>query len=329
MKIRNRNSVSNLEFSSEGLTETLSAELGAVFSLHTTAHFCLAVQAAPVGDPNATSTIAQWAGNLLEVTYTNFLTALKTWTLAAATDLGVIIFTHRKEFHAYNRVRGVSSYLHDSHSGYYCPRRNHVVLLLEPDHGLTVSTAWGVGENGWLEAKRCHVVHESVHLLCFNCGLLERDTQYPWWVVEGIAVCFEAAPPGSLPFSLESTAGGLLAMHLREMNQGGHLLTLDAFLPLVRPPRRLSGVEGWQVMYCQGWGLFHFMYSHYRDELAAFIGGLSKQNRATRGTENSAPQCHGCAGDSGGQSTPERCLLGIVALLVGYWTPNGLSFCSQ
>ena len=115
----------------------------------------------------------------------------------------------RRDFWKYGQRRGVSPYLHRQHSGYYCPSSNRVVLLLGPPPATS-------------DVQRCSVVHEVVHLLCFNCGLLRRDVKYPWWLVEGVAVSFEAAPLGECPFGTSSVLKGeALRLPCPERERGG------------------------------------------------------------------------------------------------------------
>lgn len=43
------------------------------------------------------------------------------------------------------------------------------------------------------------IAHETIHQLCFNCGLFERSADVPFWVQEGLAVYGEIARPDGRP----------------------------------------------------------------------------------------------------------------------------------
>lgn len=119
------------------------------------------------------------------------------------------------------------------------------------------------------------IVHEATHQIAFNCGLQQRLAELPLWLVEGMAVYFEAP-------DLSSTRGW------RGIGKVNHL-RLDTFKNNLGTPRRtslLAMIADDKVFrdprtatdaYADAWALNYFLIRYQPDKYVAYVKHLAEQ----------------------------------------------------
>lgn len=306
---RNRSWVQPGEFSTNRFGESTSpsdggaplivSRFGYRFAERDTAHFRLMCRT-----PNGPASVLTEAGALLERTYRQFYVEFQRagFKVVPAEDrLAWLVFDNPEQYRDFaRRADGMDSPYLES---YYSAKTNQVVLMYtsarlgrpwpEPPRNagriINVLTPELAGmdrqspddsehETGRiLDVRR--TVHEAAHLLAFNSGLQKRGVMYPLWVSEGLATSFESD-------SVEST--GMARENLRRLRQlrraheDGRLVSLEAFVTLVRiPPDPATAND----LYAQAWGLFDFLFKNRRTELRNYMGALTQVGAEPRGTE--------------------------------------------
>lgn len=117
------------------------------------------------------------------------------------------------------------------------------------------------------------VVHEATHQIAFNCGLQQRYADLPLWLLEGMAVYFEAP-------DLSSSRGwrgigkvnylrlGTFKKNLASWNSSS-LRSLIADSQLFRNPRTTGAA------YADAWALNYYLIKHRSDAYTRYIKHLS------------------------------------------------------
>lgn len=115
---------------------------------------------------------------------------------------------------------------------------------------------------------RAKAVHETVHMLAFNCGLQSRYKAAPFWFTEGLAASFEA----------DSTAGAFGPDHetpwrrerFEAAQREGRLIPLREFVGMTT----VTDPSSAEAMYAEAYALFTHLFRYQREELAAFSQAL-------------------------------------------------------
>lgn len=127
------------------------------------------------------------------------------------------------------------------------------------------------------ETSAAKTVHEAVHALAFNTGLQLPTHDYPFWLSEGLATCFETDHPDSGAFGPD---------HLDTARRGGAKpestegmpIPLERLVGLTEVPREsgaeADGEDAAQTMYRQSRALFAYLYRYRRPELAGYFQTL-------------------------------------------------------
>ncbi len=156
--------------------ETRSAlrrEFGDGYSVASTGHY-LVVHPPGRGDI--------W-GERFEQLYRSFQTYFRVRGVdlqAAEFPLVAIVLRSRDEYYRFARQSGVS--LLPGTLGHYDPQSNRV-WMYDP--------TGGAANDRWEEAAAT-IVHEATHQTAYNVGLHSRTAETPRWLVEGLAMMFEA-----------------------------------------------------------------------------------------------------------------------------------------
>jgi len=122
-------------------------------------------------------------------------------------------------------------------------------------------------------ASQSKTIHEAIHLISFNCGLQLRTHQFPFWVTEGLAVCFETEDPSSAFGPDRATE-----QREREFAQAraaGKLVPLEAFVQMNQIPPDDADAAG--AMYAQAYALFRYLYRHQREALAGYFRDIASR----------------------------------------------------
>ncbi len=122
-------------------------------------------------------------------------------------------------------------------------------------------------------ASQSKTIHEAIHLISFNCGLQTRSHQFPFWVTEGLAVCFETDDASSAFGPDRATE-----QREREFAQArtdGLLIPLEAFVQMNQIPPDDAEAAG--AMYAQAYALFRYLFRHQREALAGYFRDVTSR----------------------------------------------------
>lgn len=126
------------------------------------------------------------------------------------------------------------------------------------------------------QAGAAKATHEAAHLLAFNCGLQSRSRQYPFWLSEGLATCFEAE-------SLAAAHKGLFGpdrdnpVRQRELAAAiaeGTLIPVEALIEMNAAD---PDEETARVMYAQAHSLYRWLHRHEREKLAGLYADIARE----------------------------------------------------
>jgi hypothetical protein len=126
-------------------------------------------------------------------------------------------------------------------------------------------------------AGAAKTTHEAAHLLAFNAGLQLRSRQYPFWLSEGLATCFEAS-------SVDAARKGLFGpdrentVRQREFAaalSAASLIPLEAFVELNSPPENDEATA--RVMYAQAHALFRWLHRYEKESLGGIFRDLAAE----------------------------------------------------
>src|SRR5262249_5152126 len=114
------------------------------------------------------------------------------------------------------------------------------------------------------------IVHEVTHHLAFNCGMLNREGDVPFWLAEGMACYCEATENGSWQGigEMNPQRANFLATLLA--NKGRlipltELLTRDDWMPSVRDSQTTL------LVYAQSWALFRMLMEEQPQGMKAYL----------------------------------------------------------
>ncbi len=130
------------------------------------------------------------------------------------------------------------------------------------------------------DASAAKTVHEAIHLLAFNTGLQRPGVEYPFWLSEGLAMCFETDNPSAGAFGPDHPS----AAWREEFNndqRAGTLMPIERLIGLTSVPGNQGGAEAAardaRLMYEQSRALFAYLYRYHRRKLGEFFGALGGQ----------------------------------------------------
>jgi hypothetical protein len=178
----------------DAMAMRLAAELPPGFSTYTTQHYVIAY--------DTSRAYAQWAGSLFERlhrAFTNYWRRQGLDLREPEFPLVVLIFSEHQSYDRASREdlsNGVGNII-----GYYSLRTNRVNMF-----DLTGAEALRGQERRRGSFREINqmlsqpaavplvstIVHEATHQIAFNCGLQARYADLPLWLLEGMAVYFEA-----------------------------------------------------------------------------------------------------------------------------------------
>ncbi|MBL8746968.1 MAG: DUF1570 domain-containing protein [Phycisphaerae bacterium] len=137
------------------------------------------------------------------------------------------------------------------------------------------------------QAGAAKTTHEAAHLLAFNCGLQLRSRQYPFWLSEGLATCFEAE-------SADAARRGLFGpdrdnpVRQREFAAAlseGTLIPLETLIEMIVPD---PDEDTARVMYAQAHSLYRWLHRYERQSLAGLYADIAREPAG-----HIAPRRHG------------------------------------
>ncbi|MHC5109643.1 MAG: DUF1570 domain-containing protein [Planctomycetota bacterium] len=118
--------------------------------------------------------------------------------------------------------------------------------------------------------------HEGAHQIAYNVGIQNRDTDYPFWVSEGLACVFEV-PPSRNRKSIRG-AGKTNADRLnayRNLLDNGKNEGLERMIAFRRPGKG----DDVHALYAESWAMFAFFFHRHAGELSAYMDHLAGRRR--------------------------------------------------
>jgi hypothetical protein len=122
----------------------------------------------------------------------------------------------------------------------------------------------------------CTVMHEVAHQLSFNCGLLNREADVPFWLAEGLACYCEATDNGSWQGIGEPNP--LRLRTLRKVLSGNgrlialsQLITRDDWMPSARDSQTTL------LAYAQSWALFRMLMEEQPQNMKQYVSQIYGQ----------------------------------------------------
>lgn len=140
------------------------------------------------------------------------------------------------------------------------------------------------------QAGAAKTTHEAAHLLAFNRGLQLRSRQYPFWLSEGLATCFEAE---SVEAARKGRFGPDHPNPVREKEFGealseGELIPLEALVEMAAPAADENVAR---IMYAQAHSFFRWVYRYERAALAGLFSDIAREPAG--GAGGIGPRRHG------------------------------------
>jgi hypothetical protein len=108
------------------------------------------------------------------------------------------------------------------------------------------------------DANLSTVMHETAHLLSFNCGLLNREGDVPAWLAEGLACYCEGTDSGAWQGVGESNPARA-GSFARLLKAKGTLIPLKELVSSDNWLRRATSAEQVLLGYAQSWALFRLL----------------------------------------------------------------------
>jgi hypothetical protein len=129
--------------------------------------------------------------------------------------------------------------------------------------------------------NRMTLVHEATHLLCFNTGLLSRQTNVPDWVSEGLATYVEMWRNKQTKIG-EPNIPWL--SHLNNVKAGGENIPIAE---LVASDKSFDDDKTAQVSYAESWLMVHYLMKSPQQtpKFRAYLAGLASEEAAAKRVE--------------------------------------------
>lgn len=235
------------------------------------------------------SRIAHKTADMLEKMYEEYFEFFESTDFAIkrpVKKLEWVIFDSQQEFINYSTV---SDFMDMSYvDGYYSSRTNRVALM-KPDSRQvsredSMPPAFGFDrknnatvkfENHSDESYMKKVAHEAAHQLSFNSKLQNKDSLYPFWVSEGIAMNFE-----NIALVDFGAANQERKEHLIKCYRQGRLLSFEQLIVITKVP--CFSASEVRTLYSQSWGFFNFLYKNYSSELKDYLKFLASETSIHR-----------------------------------------------
>jgi hypothetical protein len=174
---------------------------------------------------------------------------------------------------AYERLAGqCDTGLPADELSFYSARSNMVALLYGPR-----GVGGGAGTGAFpVQAETWRLSHEVAHQLNFSTGLQARGVLYPFWVSEGLAMCFETPAVGEGGFAADNPAR---RDRLGRAHREGRLRPMAEFVLLTAPP---AGDEARLDAYAEAWGMVQFLFRRDPRQFRRYLCALSLRPRGPR-----------------------------------------------
>jgi hypothetical protein len=119
------------------------------------------------------------------------------------------------------------------------------------------------------------IVHEATHQIAFNCGLHTRYSDTPLWLVEGMAIYFEAP-------DLASTRGwrGVGKVNyprLATFKRNAYGWNTARLMSLLADDKRLRNPRTGPAAYADAWALTYYLIKYRSDDYIEYLKMLAEK----------------------------------------------------
>jgi hypothetical protein len=258
------------------LGEQVLAELPPGFRVHTTPHYVVCY--------NTTREYAEWTSSLFERLYKAFTNYWKRQGMELDEPefpLVVIAYADRVSYEAASKeVLGGGA---GNIVGYYNLKTNRVTMYdLTGMESLRAGNRRGsMREINQMLSQRAAVplvstiVHEATHQIAFNCGLQTRLSDIPLWLVEGMAMYFEA--PDLTSSRGWRGIGRVNYPRLATFRRNLPNWRPDSLATLIADDRRFRDPGTAITAYADAWALNYYLIKYRPKEFAAYLRLLAEK----------------------------------------------------
>lgn len=261
----------------EQLASQILTELPEGFKTHTTQHYVVCY--------NTSRAYAQWTSSLLERlhrAFTNYWSTHGVELTEPEFPLVVVVYATQQQY----RVASADE-LGDAASsiiGYYSLTSNRVSMY-DITGAEAVRARTGANRRGSLKQINrmlatpaanplvATIVHEATHQIAFNCGLQQRLADLPLWLVEGMAVYFEA-PDVSSSRGWRGI-GKINHARLQKFKANLNSPRRSTVLALVADDKRFRNARTAVDAYADAWALNYFLIQYHPEEYVSYVRMLS------------------------------------------------------
>lgn len=125
-----------------------------------------------------------------------------------------------------------------------------------------------------VQASSAKTIHEASHLIAFNCGLQTRTHEFPFWLTEGLATCFETGDPDTA-FGPDETYAPREREIAELLEDEQRLVPLGALVQMTDVPGGSGDTA--EVMYSQAYAFFRYAFRFEREQLAGLFRDIAAE----------------------------------------------------
>jgi len=261
----------------EQLGTKLLAELPDGFSIHSTPHYLVCY--------NTSRSYAMWTSSLLERlhrAFTNYWSSKGVELTEPEFPLVVVVYASQQQYRvAASEELGEAA---NSIIGYYSLTSNRVSM-----YDITGAEELRAGSNRRGSLKQVNqmlsrpaaaplvatIVHEATHQIAFNCGLQTRLADLPLWLVEGMAVYFEA--PDLTSSRGWRGIGKINHARLQTFKANLHSPRRSTVLALIAEDKQFRSARSAVNAYADAWALNYYLIKYHPTEYVAYVEMLSSK----------------------------------------------------
>lgn len=261
----------------EVMGERLLADLPSDFRVHTTKRYVIAY--------DTSREYAEWTSSLLEGLYKALTRYWKKQGIELEEPrfpLPIVIHSSAKAYQAEAKGEGVGKGV----IGYYHLKTNRVRMFDLTGAQEMRSAGLSMRRGSRSEISRmlsapvagplvATIVHEATHQVCFNTGLLQRMADLPLWLVEGMAVYFEAPQAGSNRGwrGIGKMNERRMATFLRNLPKWNE----SSLTSLIGSDDRLRDPRTAGAAYADAWALNYYLIKRRSDDYVAYVKKLGER----------------------------------------------------
>lgn len=195
--------------------------------------------------------------------FTSYMTVRGFQIAEPPTHMLAIVFPSRDEYYEYSADQGVT--LSPNTLGHYSSQSNRIYLY---DEG---------SADDWSNSAET-IIHEATHQTAYNVGVHRRFAEQPQWVVEGLAMMFEAPGVWSAA-SLRTQAERINRYRLDYFRAGGDKRPKDWLARIVASDEPFE--SGVLDAYAAAWALSFYLCETRPQEYSAYLARVAARKAFT------------------------------------------------